>query len=148
MFSHENEEFAKRFLDVKEDEVHIIELCTRSLFIMMKKAFQLKEEEIAGIEGRLGKFWKPIPTKKGKDNLEVKTPIEEIWIIVELLLVSTNIELGSEEAGDRRGVSSLKDLEMTKNMTFVLQILNNYVEDALKDKTNAIMTLYSEEMHV
>ena len=115
---------------------------------MMKKAFELKEEEIAGIEEKLGKYWKPIPTKKGKENLEIKTPIEEIWLIVELLLVSTNIELGSEETEDLRGVSSMKDLELTKNMAFVLQILNNYVEDALKDKTNAIMTLYCEEMHI
>lgn len=109
--------------------------------MMMTRAYKVNEEHLDYITDILGKFWSPIGTLKGDDaNLEIMPASEEVKTIVELLLVSTNFELGE------RTITDLKDQEAVQNMCRILRVLKQYVPNEISDKMSAIITMYSGEM--
>lgn len=73
----------------------------------------------------------------------VKPALEELEIILEFLLVSTNVDFDKFYPKDG---PELAQTEVIKNMNLLLNILKGYVKSGLRDKINAIRSLYAGEI--
>ena len=79
------------------------------------------------------------------DNFEVIPAKDEIELVIEFLLVSTNIDYATHYQGELE----LKDHEIVKNLCYVLSVLKKHLpqstgpqEVGLIEKVNAIMSMY------
>ena len=139
-FAYENTELTERFCEFKEDEVHVIELVCRALYIAIKKKYQVKESHIEIMDNIFGKIWKPIKTLK-QNNPKLLTVELEIEHCLDILLVSTNFEWSKFFPDGMEHFDQVKQLRKT-----VAMYLEYGKEGYLRDKVTAIAHIYTNEM--
>jgi hypothetical protein len=139
-FSHENVHLTERFCEFKPDEVHIIELTSRCIYLALQEKYMIKEDHKKIMEKYLGSIWKPIKTLK-KQNPRIQTVDEELENALEVLLVSTNFEFADHIKGE------LADFEQVKQLKKVLSLFADYAKEAFfRDKITGIMSIYTGDI--
>lgn len=134
-FEHDDEEFAKRFTTFDEKELHLFEILPKCMYICMKNWGVVKQEDLEKIENVLGKFWVPVKTKLKENNLEV-SHAEEIEMLIEIVLITTNIDW------NKYIDYPLSEKKCVEELLMVLEVLKKYVNAAMLDKISIIIQIY------
>jgi len=134
MFEHDNEEFAKRFATFDDKELHLFDLIPKSMYLCAKNGLNLKPEDLEKVKNICGKYWVSVPTQVNENTSELQA-LEEIELLVEIVVVTTNIEWSKYVdfmLGDKKCVKDILD---------VMEILRKYVNAAVRDKIDVINQL-------
>lgn len=137
MFEHDDEQFSKRFASFPEDQLHMFEILTKSMYVAAKN-LMLKPSDLEKLSGVVGKFWKTIPTIAKENPLEIPWS-EEMDLLIEIAMISTNIEWSkyTEE--------KISEKKCVLDMLMTLEVLKRYVSQACAEKINIIIEMYYGE---
>ena len=140
-FSHENPHLAERFMKFEPEEVHLIELNTRCLWMALQQKYNITPTHKQVIEKTLGSVWKPIKTLK-TPNPRVQTVEEEIDHSLDIFLVSTNFDFPHYFPNNEQA-----EKEPVLQMRKVLALFADYAkEPSYRDRIGAIMSCYTGEI--
>jgi len=142
MFEHDDEEFAARFCKFPERDLHLFEVMAKSLYMTAKAALKISDDTQAKMKKVVGKFWKTIPCKATENPLEMDR-LDELKLLIDTLVVSTNIEWSKYlDFGDKTEID-LSSKKSVMDMLKMLEVIKKYMGGEYFDKIDIIMRTYT-----